>query len=133
VEGSFESTNSTHAGFGADTGAPKPNNVTLAVHRKAVGSGKKQKSRVYWPSLFDSAFSGTNEISPTFGAALETALDDLRSAILAGTTSTFDYGFVSRILNHVKRTNGLFVPVLAHSLIDFVADSMRSRLPGHGL
>jgi hypothetical protein len=134
VEASFEAVNITHSGAtGAISTAVAPNNVTLAIHRYTGLSGKKAKSRVYWPGISDSALATANTVTSTFGGAVIGALDTLRAAILLDSSNTWTYGYVQRVLNGVKLSAGVFVEVFFHTLTDFIIDSMRDRLPGHGL
>lgn len=134
VASSFEFIDSSNAGAtGAQTSEPFPNNVSLAIHRNTGLSGVKAKSRVYLMGLAVGALSGTNEISPTAGGLFVTAYDNLRTAILAGVESTYLYGYPQRIIAGVKLATGNFIEVFSHSLVDNVIDSMRARLPNHGL
>lgn len=134
TEASFESTNSTHGGeAGALTSAVNPNNVSLAVHRNTGLSGKKAKSRIYWPGISSSSMGTPNTISTASGAAFVTILDTLRSDILLDTTNTWTYGYPQRVLDHVKLAVANFIEVFGHSLTDQILDSQRARLPGHGL
>lgn len=131
---SFEVIDATGAGTaGSDTGNALPNNVTLAVHRATGLSGKKAKSRIYWPAVAQPELASENTISSTFATNIVDALDDLREAVLAGSTTSWKYGYPERIINGVKLTTGIFIEVLAHSLVDFLLDSARGRLPGHGV
>jgi hypothetical protein len=134
TEASFEAVNITHTGAtGGIITAVAPNNVTLAVHRYTGLSGKKAKSRVYWPGISESALAGPNTVTTVFGNAVIAALDTLRSNILLDSTNTWTYGYVQRVLDGVKLSAGNFVEVFFHTLTDFIIDSMRDRLPGHGL
>lgn len=134
TEASFESVTTTHAGeTGAITTAVAPNNVTLAVHRATGLSGKKAKSRIYWPGIPMAALTAPNTVGSTYGGNVVAILDTLRSDILAESSNSWTYGYVQRILDHVKLSSGNFIEVLSHTLTDFILDSMRDRLPGHGL
>jgi len=133
-EGSFESIDSTHGGAvgggGADTDA---NNVAFAMHRKTVFSGKKQKSRIYLPTLPFADLSDPNHVLSTAAAIFQTALDTLFTDIAAGTETTYTNGYVSRVLDHAPRVAGLFVESIGWSVTDLILDSMRRRLPGRGI
>lgn len=134
VDSSFEVIDVTHAGSpGTASGTGAPGNVTLAVHRDTRLSGKKAKSRIYWPGITEAAITSTNQIATVAGANIVDALDSLRSSILAGTESTYKYGYPQRIIDHVKLATGNFIEVFGHSLTDAILDSTRARLPGHGL
>ncbi len=134
VDSSFEFIDTSHAGeAGGVTGGTLPNNATIAIHRDTGLSGKKAKSRVYLTGLGAVTLLTQNSISAAEGTALKDTFDALRTAILAGTESTYLYGYPQRIIDGVKLTTGNFIEVLSHSLVDLVVDSMRARLPGHGL
>lgn len=124
---------STAGQAGAITGDNKPNNVSLAIHRATGLGGKAAKSRIYWPCLADSQMGSVNQVDPGIGNGLVTALNTLKSDLETSGLGTYSYGFVSRILLGVKRTSGLFIAVTGHGLTDYIVDSMRARLPGHGL
>lgn len=133
-EGSFESIDSTGTGAvgggGPDTDA---NNVSFAMHRQTVFSGKKQKSRIYLPTLPFADLSDPNHVLSTAAAIFRTALDTLFTAIAAGSETTYTNGYVSRVLDHVPRVAGLFVESTGWSWTDLIIDSMRRRLPGRGI
>jgi len=133
-EASFESISSAHTGeTGAITSTPAmPGNVTIAVHRDTGLSGKKAKSRIYWPGLNTGALTGENQFSTAEATALIDALDTLRDDILADTSTTWTYGYVQRIIDHVKLTAGNFIEVFHHSVTDRNMDSQRRRLAGRG-
>lgn len=133
-EASFEVINHTNGGaVGAITGDYLPNNVSVAVHRDTGLSGKKAKSRIYWPGISDVQQGGANTLSTTAAASFISSLNDLLSLIQANTSNTWTYGYVQRVLNGVKLSIGNFVAVFGHSLTDLILDSMRDRLPGHGV
>lgn len=134
AEASFEAVNADGAGTaGGLSGGRMSNNSTLAIHRNTGFSGKKAKSRIYWPGISASSISGADHISTASGAAMVSALNTLRSLVLADTTATFTYGYVQRIVNGVKLAAGNFIEVTGHSLIDTILDSQRRRLPGRGV
>lgn len=134
AEASFESVDVTHAGaVGALTTSFEPNNVTLAVHRATGLSGKKAKSRIYWPGISGTALATPNTVTSAFGSACIAILDQLKSDITSDTSNTWKYGYVQRVLDHVKLPAGNFIEVISHTLTDLILDSMRDRLPGHGL
>lgn len=134
TEASFEAVDVTNGNTaGSLTGPGKPNNVTFAVHRDTGLSGKKAKSRIYWPAIADSQLSGVNTVSSAAAASMESILGALQSAIIADTSNTWQYGYVQRVLDHVKLSSGNFIEVIAHTVTDLILDSMRDRLPGHGV
>jgi len=134
VDSSFEFIDSSHTGaVGGLGGVALPNNVSIAVHRDTGLSGKKAKSRIYMYGLVNSDLVSMNTLSTAASAALITIFNALRTAVLAGTESTYTYGYPQRIIDGVKLTTGNFIEVLSHSFIDLTLDSMRARLPGHGL
>lgn len=134
TEASFEVINAAHGGeIGGLAVAGLPNNVSLAVHRNTGLSGKKAKSRVYWPGIANGFVTTPNTITTAGASAILAAVDALRSDILADTSNTWLYGYVQRIIDHVRLTAGNFIEVFGHSLTDEILDSMRARLPNHGL
>lgn len=134
VEASFESIDATNGGQpGGISGDFLPNNVSLAIHRDTGLSGKKAKSRVYWPVITDAQRDGANKVTSGTASAFIAGLDTLKTDITSDTSNTWTYGYVQRILDHVKLSEGNFVEVLAHTVTDLILDSMRDRLPGHGL
>lgn len=134
VEASFEFVDATHGGTpGGLAVAGLPNNVSLAVHRDTGLSGKKAKSRIYIPGIANGFVTVPNTISTAGKTAFINALDTLRSDILADTSNTWKYGYVQRVLDHVKLAAGNFIEVFGHSLVDSILDSQRARLPLHGL
>jgi len=134
TEASFESVDATHGGeTGGISGAFLPNNVSVAIHRDTGLSGKKAKSRIYWPVLTEAQRAGANGLATVAATAFLGALDALRGDIIADTSNTWTYGYVQRVIDGVKLSAGNFIVVLSHSLTDTILDSMRARLPGHGL
>lgn len=117
---------------GLSGSAALPQNCTFAVHRNTGLSGKGAKSRIYWPGLQQNQTTAPGEVSATTANAFVDACESLRTALEAGTEAGYTYGYISRVLNGVERTNGLFVPVIGHSYTDLHMDSQRRRLPGRG-
>ena len=133
TEASFESVNSTHTGeAGTGVGEPLPGNATIAVHRDTGLSGKKAKSRIYWIGLIDGNLESPDVIHSATATLFISALDTLRANILADTTNVWTYGYVQRILDHVKLATGNFIEVFHHSVTDRNVDSQRRRLAGRG-
>jgi len=136
TEASFESVDTTQAGnAGTNTATGGlPGNVTFAVHRDTGLSGKKAKSRLYWPALVAGAFSpDADTIVSSFVTSMIDAYEDMRTRILAGTSATWSYGYLQRILNHTKLTSANFIDVFGHSATDNFSDSQRRRLKGRGV
>ena len=131
---SFEFIDASHAGaVGADVSGGLPNNATIAVHRDTGMGGVKAKSRIYQVGLPLDALLTPNTLTAAAKALYITAWNALRTAILAGATSTFLYGYPQRVVGGAPLATGNFITVLSHSFTDAVVDSMRARLPGHGL
>jgi hypothetical protein len=130
---SFESIDATGAGAGSNSGTGLASNVTAAFHRATAFSGAKQKSRIYWPVILGGQTVDADHLASASGIGMIAILDALRTAFLAGVSATFDYGYVQRVIGGVRLSSGNFVQVLAHTLTDYVLDSMRDRLPGHGV
>jgi hypothetical protein len=125
--------NTDNAGLsGAQTSQSMPNNSTFAIHRKTGMSGKASKSRVYWPTIVLAFLSAPNTMDPTTANNLVNDLETLRLALETAGISTYVYGYISRVLDHLPRTAGVFVPVVGHSFTDLTLDSQRRRLPGRG-
>ena len=135
VEASFESINATHGGdVGSNPGGGVPGNATFAVHRDTRLSGKKAKSRLYWPALVATQFAGdADTITSAVANQFVDAYDSLMAAIQAGTEATYTYGYLQRILLGVKLPAANFIQVFGHSFTDLFVDSMRRRLKGRGV
>jgi len=126
--------NSDNAGnAGGITGDKTPNNVTFAVHRNTGMSGKAAKSRIYWPAFVEGFMSTANNVNVTTANDFVDALETLRLSLESAGITTYQYGYISRVLDGVLRAAGLFVPVIGHSYTDLFTDSLRRRLPGRGV
>ena len=131
---SFEVTNSDHAGsVGTQSGATMPGNVAIAIHRETGLSGKKAKSRVYWPAIPTAAAVSPDVFGSTYAGQLITACEALRTALLAYSGATISYGYPQRKLNGVPLTTANFIEVTDHAVRDFFFDSQRRRLMGRGV
>jgi hypothetical protein len=134
ADSSYEIINTDAAGgVGTASGTVYPPNVSFAVHRATGLSGKKAKSRIYWPAIPSSYAGSDGLMSSVAAAALVTALDQLRGNILANTDAVWEYGYPQRIINGVKLAVANFVPVTLHDWTDLFLDSQRRRLPGRGV
>lgn len=132
-EASFESIDSSHAGeAGTVTGTPQPGNVTIAIHRATEFSGKKQKSRIYWPGLVNTYLSSPDVLTTVAATALIADLEALRTAILDDSSATWAYGYPQRFIDKVRLTAANFIPVFGHTVTDLNLDSQRRRLKGRG-
>jgi len=133
AEASFESTSSVNGGSvgagGSDTG---PNNRTFAVHRKTAFSGKKQKSRIYVPSIPNAATTDANHISSASADEFVDALLVWDGLIESYVGDSLEHGYVIRVRDGVQLTHGIFQPTTGWSYTDLILDSMRRRLPGRG-
>lgn len=119
--------------IGGVTGtATLPGNCTFAVHRSTGLSGKAAKSRIYWPGIAQNQTASPGVLSTVAANAFVDACESLRVALEAGLLASYTYGYISRVLNGVPRSSGLFVAVLGHTYTDLNMDSARRRLPGRG-
>lgn len=133
-EASFEVVDASHAGeTGGISGAALPGNASLAVHRDTGLSGKKAKSRVYWPSIPHSALASPDVFGTSYATLVLGAIETLRENIEDEPSATWEYGYPQRILNAVRLTTANFIPVIGHTLTDLFVDSQRRRLEGRGL
>jgi len=136
VEASFESIDASQGGNAGTntTSGGLPGNVTFAIHRNTGLSGKKAKSRLYWPAMVAGMFApDADTVSSAAQTAMISAYETLREAILAGTSATWSYGYLQRILDHVKLSAANFIAVFGHSATDNFSDSQRRRLKGRGV
>jgi len=133
TEASFESTSSVNTGSagagGSDTG---PNNRTFAVHRKTAFSGKKQKSRIYVPSIPNAALFDPNHINGASADEFVDALNTWDGLIEAYVGTALEHGYAIRVRNGVPLSPGQFQATTGWSYTDLTLDSMRRRLPGRG-
>lgn len=131
-ESSFETVDSSAAGPGTNSGTYMAGNVTAAVHRATIFSGKKQKSRIYHIAPMTGFMADNNDLSTAGANALIVLYDQLRTAILAGTEGTYTYGYPQRIIDGVRLATANFIEVVGHTFTDKYLDSQRRRLPGRG-
>lgn len=133
TEASFESVSNVNTGAtGAGGSDTAPNNRTFAVHRKTPFSGKKQKSRIYVPSIPNAATTDANHIS---GASADEFVDALLvwDGIVESYVGTdLQHGYAIRVRNGAPLSPGVFEPTTGWSYTDLILDSMRRRLPGRG-
>lgn len=132
-EASYEVINVDNAGdAGTLAGQALPGNASLAVHRSTGLSGKKAKSRIYWPALSVGILTDPDTITAAFGTALTDALETLRQNIETDASATWVYGYPQRVIGGVKLATANFITVIGHSLTDLFVDSQRRRLKGRG-
>ena len=133
VEAGAEVINTTNTGAtgagGSDTG---PNNRTFAVHRQTAFSGKKQKSRIYVPSIPNAATSDPNHISSASAGEFVTALGAWDTLVEDYAGATLMHCYAIRVRDGVPLVTGQFQESIGWSTTDLVLDSQRRRLPGRG-
>lgn len=133
AEASFEAVADANTGAagagGSDTG---PNNRTFAVHRKTAFSGKKQKSRIYVPSIPNAATTDPNHISSASADEFVTALGAWDTLVEDYAGATLLHGYAIRVRLGVPLVTGQFQESIGWSYTDLTLDSMRRRLPGRG-
>jgi hypothetical protein len=130
---SFQTINTEHAGeTGTVGGQALPGNCCIAVHRNTGLSGKKAKSRIYHPALTGTMLATADTMNGGSSVLIVAAWDALRSAIEAGISAGFIYGYPQRVLNAVRLGTANFIQVFAHSMVDLFLDSQRRRLEGRG-
>lgn len=114
--------------LGALTEEALPNNIALCVSFRTNGRGRSSRGRNYVAGVTDNNIIGNNFASVWADAVVQayaTLADDLL-------LEDWTHGVLSRILNGVDRTTGLFQPVISYLTMDYIADSQRRRLPGRG-
>ena len=126
LENDQEWVNTTGAGAGVKSSAALPDNVTLSIKKSSGLTGRTARGRLYWigTALEDLA---TNESMYTLTAtdAIVDAVNDVRIAI---TASVWTAAIVSRFLDNVKRTTGVFFEWKDCVAVDGDVDSQRRRL-----
>lgn len=133
VEASYETIATTNTGAvgagGSDTG---PNNRTFAVHRQTAFSGKKQKSRIYVPSIPNAATTDANHISSASAGEFVTALGAWDTLVEDYAGATLLHGYVIRVRDGLPLDPAQFQETIGWSVTDLILDSARRRLPGRG-
>lgn len=113
---------------GALTEEALPNNIALCVSFRTNGRGRSSRGRNYVPGVTDNNIVH-NEFASAWADAVVTAYAAMASDVQA---LDWEHGVLSRILNGVDRVAGLFQPVISYTVLDYIADSQRRRLPGRG-
>lgn len=111
------------------SGAPLPNNVTVAIKWLTAFRGRWYRGRTYHIGL-----SSTSVVDSHITDAERGVLLSAYAALptqLAAATPALTLGVLSTIMGKAPRAVGLFTPIQTLS-IDPVIDSQRRRLPGRG-
>lgn len=122
---------------GADTGAPLPNNVTIAVSWRTGLRGRSQRGRTYVIGLTEERLgSDAQEVTSGDAGSIITVFEALIEAIDAVTgrhlvvLSRF-HGVDPTTHKPVPRANGVGTIITNVILADPFIDSQRRRLPAH--
>jgi len=114
---------------GTRAGAAAPNQNTLCVSLRSANAGRSARGRLYWLGLSEDQYAA-NQVAGADIAAITAALDDLRTALVAG---GYAWTIVSFFTNNAPRVGGpVYFPVVSVLTVDGVLDSQRRRMPGHG-
>lgn len=133
VEASYETIADANTGVtGAGGSDTAPNNRTFAVHRKTAFSGKKQKSRIYVPSIPNAATTDPNHISSASAGEFVTALGAWDTLVEDYAGATLRHGYAIRVRDGLPLATGIFQETIGWSFTDLILDSARRRLPGRG-
>jgi hypothetical protein len=134
ADASFEFIDNSQGGNAGTAGAVDGSGgESVAIHRNTLFSGKKQKSRIYWPNIEILAKTDNNHVSSAWATEKVSALTGLNDAILAGIESDYIVGYPQRILDGVRLTTANFIQSVGWSMVDLAIDSMRRRLSGRGV
>lgn len=111
--------------FGAVTGNPLPNNVTLAISLRTGYAGRAYRGRVFHVGLAESMVSINDVVAP-WNADIPAAYYNL-IGIAAG--DDFTWGVASYFLDGQPRQFGIITPITNCVLVDNIVDTQRRRLP----
>jgi len=115
---------------GAQTPAPFPDNVTVAIKHTTAFRGRSFRGRTYFVGLVNGSTVTADTLSTTWQGYLENIFDALLSTPF--TTNDEEFVIVSYCGNGSWRTSATVTPVTNNSL-DADLDSMRRRLKGRGI
>lgn len=116
------------APHGGRTGAPSPNNVSLAVSFRTAQRGRSFRGRNYIAGI-NEPDTEWNQISATLEGLILAGYNELLSAPFS---TDWQWGVVSRFANKAPRAAGVFTPITAVTIVDRTIDSQRRRLPSRG-
>lgn len=127
----LQSNNTTIAGIaGAHSGAPLPNNATIAVARKSGLTGRSQNGRIFWPGLSEGMNASPNVLAVAVANTIRGIIVGTDAAAIADDWTPV---VVSLVAEGVKRTVGQTTPITSWLFTDLTLDSRRRRLPGRGV
>lgn len=113
---------------GGRSGAPSPNNVSLAVSFRTAQRGRSFRGRNYIAGI-NEPDTEWNQISATLEGLILAGYNALLEGDFA---SNWQWGVVSRFSNKAPRVTGVFTPITAVTIVDRTIDSQRRRLPSRG-
>lgn len=115
---------------GAVGGGSLPNAVSIALSLRTHSRGRSARGRFFWLGLALGFMATENELNNTIAAAIETAGNELRAAIVTG---GFAWVIASYFSGGVARPGGpVYYTVENTLLVDQIVDSQRRRKPGVG-
>lgn len=114
---------------GTRAGTPLPNNVSLAIARKAGVTGRSNRGRIFWPAFIETDVSA-NAVNSTFVSTMISALTTFQAD--AEVSGNFTLGVISRYTGGSLRVSGVVIPTNSWSVTDNTVDSQRRRLPNRG-
>lgn len=114
---------------GTGTGAPCPNNVTVAVGKRSALRGRSFRGRIYHIGMQNTLVAG-NELTSAAVVALQTRYDLLRD--VAAAINTSHLAIVSRVTDGADRPGDAVVTPVTRITLDNTVDSQRRRLEGRG-
>lgn len=113
---------------GGRTGAPSPNNVSLAVSFRTAQRGRSFRGRNYIAGI-NEPDTEWNQISAALEGLILAGYNALLTAPFSG---DWEWGVVSRFANKAPRVTGVFTPITSVTIVDRTIDSQRRRLPSRG-
>lgn len=111
------------------SGAPLPNNVTVAIKWLTAARGRSLRGRTYHIGLSSTSVTAS-EITTAERSVLLTAYGNLFTD-LVGLTPALTLSVVSYYSNNALRNSALITPIIDVG-VDITLDSQRRRLPGRG-
>lgn len=115
---------------GGVSGEAAPNNCTMSISFRTAFAGRNFRGRNYVPCLTNAEVTG-NHIGSTFIGDCITQYSELISGG-GSTPAGWTWVVVSRFLNNLPRTTGVFNEIFSVIVVDDIVDSQRRRLPGRG-
>lgn len=114
---------------GGDTNPSMPNSTSITITFRTGLSGRSYRGRNFWLGLTEPNVVNSY-VEPTLVASVVGAYNGMvgNDAVVTG----WHWGVYSQYHNGVPRETGLFTSITNATVIDYVVDSQRRRLPGRG-